>query len=329
MADVTLHVAETFPPGTSVEAFDRVSDFLYGRPQGKVQARTVVRGDGTVKLTGLLAHGRFWLVGDVEEKVAVPVSDRCPDGVRVEKKLRSVNFVAVDEQDLPEPSQRSSLPETVAQADRELAAQHVQHDRSPALDRSPAPGESVANRIVTGARNTLTSHPASPDNHEPKGVLEPQPHPKQEDIPDSQPQRSSTPAGQGTPVDPGEPQPRPSQSDVKPGTPQRSDTPKGEATPKDPAELVPGAPQEGSGSLLQRSDTPGGTQAPKPTVKSPVRQEEAREASVSKAQGSGTTAVAGTAKRSKGKATTAKKGPAAKAAQPVKSKASRAKSKEN
>lgn len=317
MTDVTLHVAATFPPGTGVKAYDRVSDFLYGTPQSNVRASARVKGDGTVVLKGLLSHGQYWLIGEVEESVPAP------GGAKLEKHTRSLNFTAVDESDLPAPSDRSTGPEALAQAERELAAQDKQVSRSVSIDQSPAPGESVAHRIVTGARGTST-HPASPDNQEPK-VLEPQPHPKQEAIPDGQPQRSATPAGQGTPVVPGEPQPRPSQADVKRGTPQRSDTAFGEATPKDPAELQPGAPQESSGKLLQRSDTPGGVQAPKPTTRSPVRQERAREASVSKAKGSGATAAAGTAKRPKGKASTARKGAAAKAAAPVKSRASRAK----
>jgi hypothetical protein len=274
------NVAHIFPPGTKVEAHPRVSDSLLSAPLTSAETSATVDDQGVVTFKGLKnPHGPYWAYASVPTYT--------PEGKK-NRVHRRIAFTANPEDDLADPSERVRPSETrrIAQAEAEARDRFAQ--RFPESS-SPAPGRS----IITGPRNTVNTHPANPDNFEPK-VDEPQPHAKQEDVKGWQ--RSSTPAGQATPVDLGELQPRPSQSDVKKGTPQRSSTEHGEATPKPPDEQVPQARQEDSQGRRQRSDTPHGTQAPKPGTRSKREQEKAKDASESKAVGA-TKPVAGTAKR--------------------------------
>jgi hypothetical protein len=89
-------------------------------------------------------------------------------------------------------------------------------------------------------------------------------------------------------------QPKPDQGSVKKGTVQRSQTPLGEATPVDPGETVPDARQEDTRGA-QRSQTETGQATPKPRTRSKRKQQEARDSSVSKARGA-TKPVAGSSK---------------------------------
>lgn len=114
--------------------------------------------------------------------------------------------------------------------------------------------------IVTGATGTKV---AGRTVHEPlpKGLDEAHPHLNQASIAGTVPQRSSTPLGQATPVDPGEVHPKPRQEDVKQGVKQMSDTPTGEATPI-VSEAGPEPQEDASKRLKQRSDTEDGEQTP-------------------------------------------------------------------
>ncbi|MGZ6031730.1 MAG: hypothetical protein ACXWNS_08235 [Isosphaeraceae bacterium] len=94
----------------------------------------------------------------------------------------------------------------------------------------PAVGDT---QITTGAKGTKVAgrlvH-AVPESHD-----VPAPNANQASISGKVPQRSATPLGEATPVDPGEVQPKPRQDEVKEGTQQRSDTELGEAAPLSPA----------------------------------------------------------------------------------------------
>jgi hypothetical protein len=102
----------------------------------------------------------------------------------------------------------------------------------------------------------------APDHEKTPGP-EVAPGPAQHQVPKGTVQRSDTPLGVATPVDPDEILPAPSQDDVKKGTVQRSDTPAGQAT-----EIPPAHPERQEdvtkGELLQRSDTPHGVTTPIP-----------------------------------------------------------------
>jgi hypothetical protein len=125
-----------------------------------------------------------------------------------------------------------------------------------------------------------------PDTKPSKGETMPAPHMRQQDVPKGTVQRSDTPLGQATPVEPDEFQPKVPQSAVKAGTVQRSDTPHGEATPIPPGELdVEPAPAQDDVKGLQLSDTPEGTATPQPRARSRrarTQTEKERDASVTK-----------------------------------------------
>lgn len=88
------------------------------------------------------------------------------------------------------------------------------------------------------------------------------PSPAQHQVPAGTQQRSDTPLGTATPVDPKERPPFPGQDDVAKNADQRSDTELGQATP-----VVHGAPPaqaDVKDGTPQRSDTERGTAAPIP-----------------------------------------------------------------
>lgn len=129
----------------------------------------------------------------------------------------------------------------------------------PTLNEQAIPRADPGVEIVTGAKGTkvagrLTEVPL------PRGQ-EAHPHLNQASVSDSTLQRSSTPLGQATPVDPDEPQPKPRQEDVKKGTPQASDTVTGEATPV-VAEAGPDSQDDVGKRTRQRSDTEEGEATP-------------------------------------------------------------------
>lgn len=142
----------------------------------------------------------------------------------------------------------------VPAAPKRTAAVRADPQRTPRVDHA---------QIVTGPKGTrlagrLVHTPA------PKGV-EAHPARNQASVADSEQQRSATPVGEATPVDPDERQPHPSQDDVPDGTDQRSDTQAGEA------QVVGDLEHEGGGALRQdeydgeqRSDTEHGQATPIP-----------------------------------------------------------------
>jgi hypothetical protein len=88
------------------------------------------------------------------------------------------------------------------------------------------------------------------------------PAPGQHQVPKGTQQRSDTPLGTATPVDPKERPPFPLQDSVKKNEPQRSDTERGQATPV--PHQAPPAQDDVKGRTAQRSDTPRGTATPIP-----------------------------------------------------------------
>lgn len=158
---------------------------------------------------------------------------------------------------------------------KEIPAQKKRTEASKSADLSTHPA--VLNReIVTGPKGTKVSGRLVEEPVQ-KGV-EPHPHLNQASIADSVPQRSQTPLGQATPVDPSEPQPKPRQDQVRKGTKQRSDTELGEATPVSD-EAGPAKQEDFKGQ--QRSDTetgeatPIGSAEPRGTASNPDSREQA------------------------------------------------------
>lgn len=150
---------------------------------------------------------------------------------------RAVGVVAKDQ---PAPKKRVEAPTS---ADPQLTPSFITH---------------AGPEIVTGPKGTkvggrLTEVPID------KG-LEPHPHLNQASVSGKTQQRSDTPLGQATPVDPQEPQPKPRQEDVK-KVDQRSDTETGEATPFD-GDAGPKRQDDAGKKLAQRSATEDGEQTP-------------------------------------------------------------------
>lgn len=81
-------------------------------------------------------------------------------------------------------------------------------------------------------------------------------------MPDDVQQRSATPLGEGTPVDPREQSPQVSQESIPDDVPQRSDTPHGAAALIPDGEQSPGLRQEDVAGVPQKSDTPHGEATP-------------------------------------------------------------------
>lgn len=129
----------------------------------------------------------------------------------------------------------------------------------PTLNEQAIPRATPSVEIVTGPKGTKVAG-RTVEVPLPKGQ-EAHPHLNQASVSDSTLQRSSTPLGQATPVDPDEPQPKPRQQDVKRGVKQMSDTPLGEATPI-VEEAGPEPQEDAPKRLKQRSDTEEGEQTP-------------------------------------------------------------------
>jgi hypothetical protein len=199
---------------------------------------------------------------------AVSSSKVSSDGTVTFKGLDAGRYWAVGEV--------SDTPVVVSFTAKDVPAARQRTAAPKAADPQLTPTASSSVEIVTGPKGTkvagrLTEVPV------PSGV-EPHPHVNQASVPGTVPQRSSTPLGQGTPVDPGEPQPKPRQQDVKKGTPQRSDTELGEATPiTDEA----GVERQEDFKGAQRSDTetgeatPIGSAEPRGTASNPDSREQA------------------------------------------------------
>lgn len=250
----TLQVGEHFAPGSKVEVHPRVTDTApagYGKPVKTAK----VDNSGEVKLDGLVPFGDYWLTGENvtgdDRTVAVTVPGRTTapassqEGLAEELRLRG-------------------------EAQNKIRSDHAHL-------------EPASHVPASEARDLVGDVPDHNFEKSSSKESEPAPHVKQADIGKSVPQRSATPLGQATPVDPDEWQPRVPQHAVKKGTPQRSDTELGEATPVDPKEFEPGVPQDAVKGK-QRSDTPEGTA--EPVAKgSKVEIEKAKDSSVSAAVG--------------------------------------------
>ena len=110
-------------------------------------------------------------------------------------------------------------------------------------------------------------------------ALEVQPGPRQNQAGDT-PQRSATPRGIATPVDPEETLPYPRQEDVPENVPQMSDTETGQATPIHSAVAI--RQDEVPAGVQQRSATPVGVATPIPSGDAVAAQQE-KESSEAKA----------------------------------------------
>ena len=258
-----LQVGEHFAPGSTVEVHPRVTDTVPAA-FGKAVKTAKVDNSGEVKLSGLEPFGQYWLTGENTDGQDRAVAVNIPGQLSAD------------------PSSQEGLAEETRKR-----AEAMSKIRSQAAHLQPA-----SFTPASEARDLVGDVPKA-NFDKSKGEKEPAPHVKQADMPKGQPQRSATPLGQATPVDPNEWQPRVPQSAVK--GPQRSDTELGEATPVDPKEQEPGVRQEDAKGP-QRSDTETG-QAEPVAKGSKVEIEKVKDSSVSTAVGATPTkAKAGTSK---------------------------------
>lgn len=220
--DVSL--AGHWPAGTKVGAFARTGDsFVGGRP---VKTATV-GGDGLVFKA--LEEGRYF---------AAPVDEDSPGP-------NAVSFTA------------KAVPAARARTPAPTSADFSTHPRvlSPTIITGPK-GTKVCAQDADGHGMTERFIERPVDRGH-----EPHPHLNQASISDKVPQRSNTPLGEATPVDPGEPQPKPTQDRVNKGARQRSETVKGEATVVT-EDSGPKRQQDAAKDLKQRSRTETGEQTP-------------------------------------------------------------------
>jgi hypothetical protein len=272
----------TFPPGAKVGLHRRVGD---GGPSGEAVETATVSKSSEVRFTGLEHLSQWFAVAEV-------------DGER-----RVVQVTAKDSAQLGSPGLAHTRAAHAAELQAQAAAASEQHDAavkkdplagSPALD-----GPDPSRQIVSGPRSTEQStRLRSADGLNETvfagnavgvplkdGPAEPQPHPRQEDVPDSVPQRSATLTGEATPKDPAELVPRIPQSEVSDSTPQRSATERGEAAIKPQGEVVPSLSQEDvPDKTPQRSNTPLGEAVPVPQG-DPVDVKRFRDSSQATAEG--------------------------------------------
>lgn len=258
----SITLRSRFPAGTEVQLRRRVGD---GGPGGEVVASEKVSKSSEVRFTGLEPYAQFFAVAEVGgDRQVVQVTAKPPNP--------------------PSPdlaNTRHAHQERLRQEAQARSAQHEAAVEKDPLAGSPALGEPDTSRqVVRGARSTesglrlrsadglsetrFASETAGrPSEEKPKEEV--QPHPRQEDVPDSVPQMSSTITGEATPVDPGQLVPEIPQSAVPEGTPQRSDTELGSAAIVPEGEVQPSLKQEDvPDGTPQRSDTPLGEAEPIP-----------------------------------------------------------------
>lgn len=150
--------------------------------------------------------------------------------------------------------------------------------RKPGEESTQLTGDLVTNDRVRLANGAWADE--APERDVPK--VEVHPGPAQHQVPEGTVQRSDTPLGIATPVDPDETLPYPHQGEkeyTSGKTLQRSDTELGMATPHTDG---PGKQEDSPKGLLQRSDTPLGIQTPIPGAP-PVKAKEEQDASDTKA----------------------------------------------
>lgn len=247
-----LDVAALLPPGTKAQVHPRVTDAAPGAWGAAVQTLTVP-SRGTVKLDGLVEHGQYWIVGEV-------------DGTH-----RSIAFNADGRLDAEDPNSPEGLREETyrrSEAAKELRSQH-KHLAPPGTP--PPPDEDRLQGILE--HNFEKS--AKDEEH-------PNPRMKMADAAKNLPLRAGGDVGTAYPVDPQELQPQPAQDDVD--GPQRSDTEEGYGYPVDTAEVQPNMKYEDyKGPQLQGADTGQAEPAPQG---SDVEYNRRIDDSVSKAKGS-------------------------------------------
>jgi hypothetical protein len=134
-------------------------------------------------------------------------------------------------------------------------------DESTVLSQQPV--GNVAVKTAGGAEIDVFGRVTAPEREKAPGP-EVAPGPAQHQVPEGTVQRSDTPLGFATPVDPGEVLPYPAQRDTGKSDVQRSDTEAGQATPIPPAHPERQEDVQ-DGELLQRSDTPHGVTTPIPS----------------------------------------------------------------
>ena len=194
--------------------------------------------------------------GDVAGGESIKSVKADADGVSV--SLPEGRYFAVGEVEQVEPGRETvTVTRSVAFTAKETPAPRKRTPAPKAADPQLTPSAVYPTEIVTGPRGTKVAGRLVEEKI--AAAHEPHPHLNQASIGENVPQRSSTPLGQATPVDPDEPQPKPRQEDVKKNTPQRSDTETGEATPVTD-EVGPVKQEDFKGK--QRSDTETGEATP-------------------------------------------------------------------
>lgn len=189
-----------FPAGTKVGLFRRVGD---GGPAGDPVKTAKVSKDSVLRFDGLEHLSQWFAVAEI-------------DGER-----RVVNVTAKDPAEVADRGLAATRHETAREIRAQAAAGAAQHRAAvedDPLAASPAlGGPDTTRQIVEGARSTesgvrlrnaagqesrFASESAgvpTPEDQRPPG---PHRRPRQEDVPDSVPQRSATLTGEATPIDP-------------------------------------------------------------------------------------------------------------------------------
>lgn len=235
MAGARLAASSGFHDGTKVGAYERTGDLWPGAQALGKPVKTATSDGTTVEFSGLDAGVRYWAVGEDGRHVAFTAKND------VASKVRRTPDASFDPQKVPQV-------------------------RDSYVITTGATGTKVAGKLVEVPL--------------PKHLNEAHPHLNQASVGPSVPQRSNTPLGQATPCDPDEPQPKPRQEDVPKRTKQMSATETGEATPI-VEEAGPEPQEDASKRLKQRSDTeegeqtPIGTAEPRGTASNPDSREQA------------------------------------------------------
>lgn len=248
-----LDVAALLPPGTKASVHPRVTDQAPSAWGSAVKSVTVPN-DGTVKLTGLVEHGQYWIVGDV-------------DGSQ-----RAIAFNADGKLNASDPNSPEGLREETYRRSEAAKEVRSQHKHLQPAGTPPAPDE---DRLAGIPKHNFEKSDTS-EKH-------PAPRMKMADAPKDTPLRSGGDLGTAYPVDPQEIQPQPARDDMPKDTPQRSNTELGYAYPVDPAEVQPNMRYEDfKGPQLQGAETGQAEPAPQG---SDVEYNRRLDDSVSKAKG--------------------------------------------
>jgi hypothetical protein len=248
-----LDVAALLPPGTKAQVHPRVTDAA-PTAWGASVKNVTIPDDGTVKLTGLVEHGQYWLVGQVE-------------GAQ-----RAVAFNADGKLNASDPNSPEGLREELYARSEAAKEVRSQHKHLQPAGTPPPPEEDLRQGI-----------PAHNFEKSDTGEKHPNPRMRMADAPKGTPLRSGGDLGTAYPVDPKEIQPQPGQDDMPKGAPQRSDTELGYAYPVDPAEVQPNMKHEDyDGPQLTGADIGQAEPAPEG---SDVEYNRRMDDSVSKAKG--------------------------------------------